>query len=126
MAGKRSSRRAFGGRTTGEQIPLESSVGTVELLHDRSRAGGRLLLIDGLSHGYVDLDDPAHLELDYIARIGAALETLVPRGAEAAVLHLGGGAFSLPRFLASTRPSVTQVVVERSAAVVKLAEQHLR
>lgn len=126
MAGRRSSRRAFGGRSTGEQIRIESSVGTVELLTDRARPGGRLLLIDGLSHGYVDLDDPAHLELDYIARIGAALETLVPRGAEAAVLHLGGGAFSLPRFLASTRPSVTQVVVERSAAVVKLAEQHLR
>ncbi len=105
---------------------MESSVGTLELLPDRARAGGRLLLIDGLTHGYVDLDDPAHLELDYIARIGAALEILIPRGAEANVLHLGGGAFSLPRFLASTRPQVTQTVVERSAAVVKLAEQHLR
>lgn len=126
MARQRSSRRAFGGRSTGEQIRVESSVGTLELISDRGRAGGRLLLIDGLTHGYVDLDDPAHLELDYIARIGAALEVLVPRGAAASVLHLGGGAFSLPRFLASTRPQVEQTVVERSAAVVKLAEQHLR
>lgn len=101
-------------------------MGTLELIPDRGRNGGRLLLIDGLTHGYVDLDDPAHLELDYIARIGAALEVLIPRGGEAAVLHLGGGAFSLPRFLASTRPQVSQTVVERSAAVVKLAEQHLR
>ncbi|MDQ8044989.1 MAG: fused MFS/spermidine synthase [Solirubrobacteraceae bacterium] len=126
MAGRRSSRRAFGGRSSGEQIRVESSVGTVELLQDRSRAGGRLLLIDGLTHGYVDLDDPAHLELDYVARIGAALEVLVPRGEPARVLHLGGGAFSLPRFLASTRPQVTQTVVEKSGAVVRLAEKHLR
>jgi spermidine synthase len=126
MAGRRSSRRAFGGRSSGERVRVESSVGTLELLQDRSRPGGRMLLIDGLTHGYVDLDDPAHLELDYIARIGAALEVLVPRGDAANVLHLGGGAFSLPRFLASTRPQVTQTVVERSAAVVKLAEQHLR
>lgn len=105
---------------------MESSVGTLELLTDRGRPGGRMLLIDGLSHGYVDLDDPAHLELDYIARIGAALEVLVPRGEPATVLHLGGGAFSLPRFLASTRPQVTQTVIEKSGAVIKLAEQHLR
>jgi spermidine synthase len=126
MAGRRTSRRKPGGRGSAEAIKVESSVGTLELLHDRGRPGGRLLLIDGLTHGYVDLDDPAHLELDYIARIGAALEVIVPRGEESHVLHLGGGAFSLPRFLASTRPLVTQTVVERSAAVVKLAERHLR
>ncbi|WP_051470940.1 spermidine synthase [Patulibacter minatonensis] len=105
---------------------MESGVGVLELQPDRARPGGRLLLIDGLAHGYVDLDDPTHLELDYVARIGAALEVLVPRGAEADVLHLGGGAFSLPRFLASTRPGVRQTVVERSGAVVRLAEKHLR
>ncbi len=105
---------------------MESSVGTLELLVDRSRANGRLLLIDGLTHGYVDLDDPAHLEIDYVARIGAALELLVPRGEPSRVLHLGGGAFSLPRFLSATRPQVSQVVVEKSGAVIKLAEQHLR
>ncbi len=126
MAGRRSSRRAFGGASSGEQIRVESSVGTLEIVPDRGRATGRLLLIDGLSHGYVDLSDPTHLELDYVARIGAALEVLLPRGEAARVLHLGGGTFSLPRFLASTRPQVEQVVIERSSAVVRLAEQHLR
>lgn len=123
MARRASSRR--GGRTA-EPIRIESGVGVLELQPDRVRPGGRLLLIDGLAHGYVDLDDPAHLELDYVARIGAALEVLVPRGDPAAVLHLGGGAFSLPRFLASTRPGVRQTVAERSGAVIGLAEKHLR
>lgn len=120
---RRSSRR---GARAAEPVRVESGVGVLELVPDRARPGGRLLLIDGLAHGYVDLDDPTHLELDYVARIGAALEVLVPRGAEADVLHLGGGAFSLPRFLASTRPGVRQTAVERSGAVVKLAERHLR
>jgi spermidine synthase len=98
----------------------------LEAVPDPDRRAGRILLIDGHIHGYVDLDDPTHLELDYVARIGGALELLAPRGAEQDVLHLGGGAFSLPRFLASTRPQVRQTVVERSAAVIKLAERHLR
>lgn len=127
MAGRRSSRRGGArGRSGAEPVRVESTVGVLELLPAFDRPGGRLLLIDGLAHGYVDLDDPTHLELDYVARIGAALEVLVPRGDAADVLHLGGGAFSLPRFLASTRPQVTQTVVERSGAVVKLAERHLR
>lgn len=123
MARRTSSRR--GGRTAAP-VRVESGVGVLELQPDRGRPGGRLLLIDGLAHGYVDLDDPTHLELDYVARIGAALEVLVPRGDAADALHLGGGAFSLPRFLASTRPGVRQTVVERSGAVIRLAEKHLR
>lgn len=129
MARKRTSRRAFGGRGSSDRITVESSVGTLELLVDRGRPSGRMLLIDGLTHGYVDLDDPTHLELDYVARIGAALEVLLPRGAaagEARVLQLGGGAFSLARFIASTRPNAEQTVIESSPAVIKLAEQHLR
>lgn len=98
----------------------------LELVPDPDRRAGRVLLIDGHVHGYVDLEDPTHLELDYVARIGVALELLTPRGAEHDVLHLGGGAFSLPRFVASTRPRARQTVVERSAAVIKLAEKHLR
>ncbi len=116
--------RRGGGRPA--VVRAASSIGPLELEPDPRRRGGRTLLIDGLVHGYVDLDDPAHLEVDYVARIGAALEVLVPRGAAARVLHLGGGAFSLPRFLAATRPQVEQTVVERSAAIVRLAEQHLR
>ncbi len=105
---------------------VESTLGVLELVPDPDRRAGRVLLIDGDVHGYVDLDDPTHLELDYVARIGGALESIAPRGVEQDVLHLGGGAFSLPRFLASTRPMVRQTVVERSAAVIKLAEKHLR
>lgn len=128
-SGARQRGRGAGGGSGGTRftpVRVESGVGVLELLPDRARPGGRLLLIDGLAHGYVDLGDPAHLELDYVARIGAALDVLVPRGAAAELLHLGGGAFSLPRFVASTRPQARQTVVERSAAVVRLAEQHLR
>ncbi len=123
MARRRSSRSA--GRTAAP-VRVESTLGVLEIVPDPDRPAGRILLIDGDVHGYCDLDDPAHLELDYVARIGGALELIAPRGAAQDVLHLGGGAFSLPRFLASTRPQVRQTVVERSAAVIKLAEKQLR
>lgn len=126
MATRNSQRRGTVKRVGGDHIRVESSVGVLELIADRKRPGGLLLLIDGLTHGYVDLNDPSHLEIDYVARIAAALEVLVPRNAAASVLHLGGGAFSLPRFLASTRPTLHQTVVEKSGAVIKLAERHLR
>ncbi len=102
VASKRSSRRAFGGASTGEQVRVESSVGTLEIVPDRGRRSGRLLLIERPVARVRRPRDPEHLELDYVARIGAALEVVLPRGGEARVLHLGGGAFSLPRFIAST------------------------
>lgn len=123
MARRRSARSAA---STAPPVRVESTLGVLEVAPDPDRRAGRVLLIDGHIHGYVDLEDPTHLELDYVARIGGALEVIAPRGAEQDILHLGGGAFSLPRFLASTRPQARQTVVERSAAVIKLAERHLR
>lgn len=123
MARRRSARSSG---PSADPVRVESTLGVLEVVPDPDRRAGRVFLIDGHIHGYVDLDVPDHLELDYVARIGQALELLAPRGGATDVLHLGGGAFSLPRFLASTRPQVRQTVVERSAAVIKLAEKHLR
>jgi spermidine synthase len=100
--------------------------GVVELVADPRRQAGRMLIIDGLASSYVDLDDPAYLHLDYLHRLGAALDVLLPRSAAADVLHLGGGGFALPRFLATTRPQVRQVVYEIEPAVVEVARRHLR
>ena len=99
---------------------------TAVLEPDPARPGGRRLLIDGLESSYVDLTDPARLHLDYLHRLGVALDVLLPRGAAADVVHLGGGAFALPRFLAATRPLVRQEVYEIEPALVELARTDLR
>ncbi len=104
----------------------ETAGGVAQVVADPARAGGLLLLLDGLASGYVDVGDPARLGLDYLHRLGAALDALVPRGAACDVVHLGGGAFALPRALAATRPGARQEVYEVDPAIVALARDRLR
>jgi SAM-dependent methyltransferase len=77
---------------------------------DPARASGRLLLLDGLRHSYVDLDDPVHLEFRYAQRI-ADVVAEQPAG-PLDVLHLGLGGGSLPRHLAAVRPGSRSTVLE--------------
>ena len=77
---------------------------------DEQRASGRTLVLDGLTHSYVDLDDAARLELTYAQRIADVLAEQ-PAG-ELDVLHLGLGGGSLPRHLAAVRPGSRSTVLE--------------
>jgi hypothetical protein len=107
-------------------VTAETAAGTVEIVPDPRHAAGRLVLIGGLESAYVDLEDPTHLRLDYVRRLADAIDALVPRGEPAAIVHLGGGGFTLPRHLAATRPAVRQEVYELDPAIVSLARAHLR
>ena len=85
---------------------------------DESR---RLLLLDDLVHSSVDLRDPTALELEYSRVIAAGIDTLSPPGTAISTLHIGGGAFSLPRYLDAVRPGSTNTVMELDQAVVDTA-----
>jgi spermidine synthase len=89
------------------------------------RAGGWVLWIDGVAQSYVDMVDPRYLEFPYMRRIAAVFDTVAPAGRPLTVLHLGGGAYTLPRYLAATRPGSAQVVVERDAKLAALIEELL-
>ncbi|MFI6243091.1 spermidine synthase [Micromonospora sp. NPDC050795] len=97
----------------------------LELVADPVRRTGRTLLSAGVEQSYVDVEDPRHLHFDYVRRIASAVEVAAPAGAPLNVLHLGGGALTLPRWLAATRPGSPQRVVERDAAVVELVAREL-
>jgi hypothetical protein len=92
---------------------------------DEARADGRALYLDDLRHAYVDLGDPRHLELAYTRWIGDALDALPPAGAPLEAVFLGGGGFTLPRYLAATRPGSSSVVLEVDREVVELARERL-
>jgi len=94
---------------------------TVELLRDLDRPSGWVLLVDGVEQSYVDVDDPTHLEFEYMQHMALVIDALQPRPATLRALHLGGGAMAMPRWLAATRPGSTQVVVESSPEVVSAA-----
>lgn len=99
--------------------------GTAELLADADRDGSWILLVDGTPQSHVDLDDPAHLEFEYVRRMGHVLDLAAPPGAPIDVVHLGGGALTLPRYLAVTRPGSRQRVMEIDEPLTELVRAHL-
>jgi SAM-dependent methyltransferase len=92
---------------------------------DPERPSGRTLVMDTLQHSYVDLDDPTHLEFPYVRRIAEAVDALAPAGRPIAAVHLGGGGFTVPRYVAATRPGSRSTVLELDPALVQLARERL-
>ncbi|MBO8188574.1 fused MFS/spermidine synthase [Streptomyces sp. DW4-2] len=111
----------------GEQIPRIRAVagGTAKLLPDIDRERAWLMTLDGAPQSYVDLDAPEHLEFEYARRVGHLLDVTAPHGAPLDVLHLGGGALTLPRYLAATRPGSRQRVAEPDAELTAFVVEHL-
>ncbi|MET7480181.1 fused MFS/spermidine synthase [Streptomyces sp. NPDC005648] len=90
---------------------------------DRKRAW--LLTVDGAPQSYVDLDEPEYLEFEYARRLGHVLDLVDGPGRALDVVHLGGGAFTLPRYLAVTRPGSRQDVVEADRGLLELVVEQL-
>jgi SAM-dependent methyltransferase len=105
--------------------PTAVSGGTAELLPDADRDGSWMLLVDGTPQSHVDLDDPTHLEFEYVRRMGHVLDLAGEPGAPLDVIHLGGGALTLPRFVAVTRPGSRQRVVEIDQLLTDLVREYL-
>jgi spermidine synthase len=105
--------------------PTAVSGGTAELLADADRDGSWMLLVNGTPQSHVDLDDPTHLEFEYVRRMGHVLDLEAEPGAPLDVAHLGGGALTLPRYVAVTRPGSRQRVVEIDAPLTDLVREHL-
>jgi SAM-dependent methyltransferase len=105
--------------------PTAVTGGTAELLADADRDGSWMLLVNSTPQSHVDLDDPTHLEFEYVRRIGHVLDVAAEPGAAIDVVHLGGGALTLPRYVAATRPGSRQRVVEFDQPLTDLVREHL-
>ncbi|MBO3736480.1 spermidine synthase [Actinoplanes flavus] len=99
--------------------------GVAELVPDPDRDTAWTLLLDGAPQSHVDLADPTHLQFEYIRRMAAAIDLAAPAGRPLRVLHLGGGALTLPRYVAATRPGSAQRVVEIDGPLVELVRSAL-
>ena len=67
--------------------------------------------------------DPTHLEFDYTQWMGDAIDDM-PAGPLEAVF-IGGGGFTLPRYVAATRPGSRSRVLEVDGDLVELARERL-
>lgn len=107
-------------------VRAECDHGRAELVADGDRPLAWTLVVDGTAQSHVDLADPGHLEFEYVRRIGHLLDALDPPPPDPlAVLHLGGGAWTLPRYVAATRPRSAQQVVELDGDLVELVRTRL-
>jgi spermidine synthase len=105
--------------------PTAVAGGRAELLADADRDGSWMLLVNDTPQSHVDLVDPTHLEFEYVRRIGHVLDLAAEPGAALDVVHLGGGALTLPRYVAVTRAGSRQRVVEFDQPLTDLVREHL-
>lgn len=118
---------AEGAESADEPIPVVAEVdwGTARLLPDIDRESAWLLTVDGAPQSYVDLADPTYLEFEYARRLAHVVDCAAAEGEPLDVLHLGGGALTLPRYTAVTRPGSRQDVVDADRPLLALVAEHL-
>ncbi len=95
------------------------------LEESRTRPGSWTLTVDGTPQSHVDLEQPEWLGFEYVRRIGHAVDLVREPGRPITALHLGGGAFTLPRYVIATRPGSRQQVIELESDLVDLVRTNL-
>jgi spermidine synthase len=83
------------------------------------------LRVGRTDQSYVDLDDPLRLEFDYMQRLVDVLDSVAEPGQRLCVVHIGGAAMTLPRYLAATRPTSTQIVLEPDVELTAFVRRNL-
>lgn len=108
------------GFVIGSKCDVESAYYCANVVADERNPSGRTLVLDDLRHSYVDLDDPRRLEFDYVRWMG---ELIGPRTRDG--LFIGGGGFTLPRYLNAVSPGARATVLEVDGELVDLARERL-
>ena len=107
----------------GSQCDSETAYYCVSIEVDDERAGGRILVLDDLRHSYVDLDDPTYLDFWYTRRLTEAIDTVGlndDRDEPLRLVHIGGGALTVPTWTQTTRPGSEQTVFEIDDELIDL------
>jgi len=116
---------AGAGIAAGTRCTAESVYYCAQVLADPDRPSGRLLMLDDLRHSYVDLADPRHLEFAYTRWMADALDAMRPAGEPLDAVFIGGGGFTLPRYVAATRRGSRSRVLEVDPQLVDLVRDEL-
>jgi spermidine synthase len=110
--------------TSPERCQRESAYFCINVAVDADGQGAELRM-DTLRHAYVDLADPTWLEFAYTRLFGDVIDGLAPAGEPIDALHIGGGGFTMPRYIAATRPGSDSRVLELDPVVLRTAREQL-
>ncbi len=87
--------------------------------------GGLTLYLDTVLHSCVVPGRPEELVFTYAQSVGDVIAEVAPGGAPVRALHIGGGGFTMPRYLQAENPGSTSLVLELDPTLVEIAEQEL-
>jgi hypothetical protein len=106
-------------------IVLRPGADGVQLVPDRAYPRAYTLRVGRTDQSYVDLDDPLRLEFDYLQRMADVADCAAEPGRPLRVVHVGGAAMTLARYIATTRPHSAQLVLEPDAELTAFVRAHL-
>jgi MFS family permease len=86
---------------------------------------GKVLWLDNISHAYVNPRRPQELLLEYLGRLETIVDAFRPGRQPLTALHVGGGGFAYPGYLAAARPGTRSTVLELDPEVVEVAREEL-
>jgi len=108
-----------GATALGSACDSETAYYCVSVAVDDDRETGRILVLDDLRHSYVDLEDPEYLEFWYTRRLTEAIGLVESEG-PLRVVHIGGGALTVPTWMQTTQPGSDQTVFEIDDELIDL------
>lgn len=109
----------------GETLEGTPENGGAVLIPDRAYARAFTLRVGQADQSYVDLDDPARLDFDYVQQMAVVIDAVAGPRERLRVVHIGGGGLTLPRYLATSRTGWPQLVLEPNAALIDFVRSHL-
>lgn len=94
-------------------------------MRDKEQPSAWTVTVDGVLQSYVDLEDPTNLAMPYTDWIGQIIDRHWEAGAVITAVHVGGGGFTIPRYVAAVRPGSDQTVFELDGPLVELVRERL-
>ncbi|MFI6323524.1 spermidine synthase [Nonomuraea sp. NPDC050556] len=82
-----------------------------------------MLSKDDVPQSYIDLQDPTYLDFEYVRLMADVVDVM--RDGPLACVHVGGGACTIPRYIAATRPGSRHLVIEPDGLLVNLVREQL-
>ncbi|HEX6667015.1 MAG TPA: fused MFS/spermidine synthase [Solirubrobacterales bacterium] len=118
----------FGGLSAASDSPCitETNYHCLDLEHDPTTTNPAYnLILDGTYNSYVVLNDPDYLAFAYTRWIARAIDAAYAPKKPLDVVFVGGGGFTMPRWLQATRPGSKSITLEVDSDLVKLDEEKL-
>jgi hypothetical protein len=103
----------------------ETTYNCVQVEPDPYRPTAELLLLNRGYNSEIEQAHPAYLGFSYERWLGEAITGIGHPGTPLQAVFVGGGAFTMPRWLAATRPGSSSNVLEVDGGLVAFDRQHL-